>query len=86
MKKMTSKELAAYNASYFGIPVKWMPIHNRYMSIPTNQWPQSLVDFAQEVSKRVGWCGDVAACAVADWIKQEKNAGRLPRRRIKRAV
>ena len=74
---MTRAEIDAYNASYFGIPVEWVPLVYKYMKMPTNQWPQSLQDRATEVSNRIGWCGDVAACTVADWVKEEKAEGRL---------
>ena len=75
--KMTPAEIDSYNASYFKIPVGWMPIHNQHMNMPTNQWPESLQQLAKETAKRIGWSGDVAACTVAKWIRQEKKAGRL---------
>ena len=74
---MTSKEIDKYNAAYLGIPMEWMSMYNNFISMPMNQWPQSLVDFCTEVTNRIGWCGDVAACAVADWMKEEKAAGCL---------
>lgn len=74
---MTREEINSYNASYFGIPVVWMEEHNKFMGMRPSEWPQSLTDFCTEVSSRIGWCGDVAGCAVADWMKQEKATGRL---------
>jgi hypothetical protein len=63
-----------YNAGYFGIDVEWMPLHNYYMGAYFKsgvKWPQELTDHCNEVYRRIGFCGDVMACAVADWMKMK---------------
>lgn len=40
------------------------------MNIP--QWNKSLNEFVQAKCKVVGFSGNVLACAVADWIKQQE--------------
>ena len=68
---MTPTEINQYNASYFGIPVERMTEHNALMKMYMSAWPQELKDFCQEVFNRIGFCGDVCACAVADWLKTQ---------------
>jgi hypothetical protein len=75
---MNKAEIDAYNASYFGIPVAWMPLHNYFMTAYRHkgvEWPQELTDFCNAVYQRIGFCGDVMACAVGDWLKTQGQAG-----------
>jgi hypothetical protein len=64
-----------YNAGYFGIPVEWMQLHNHFMKAYFDRgsvkWPQELTNFCEAVYRRTGFCGDVMACAVADWMKEK---------------
>ena len=60
-----------YNASYFEIPVERMKEHNALMSMYICAWPEDLKSYCKAVSEKIGWCGDVAACTVADWLKTQ---------------
>jgi len=68
-EKWTLDEIDQHNASYFGIPIDRMPEHNRLMSMPMNEWPDSLREHVNGVCRELGACGDVIACAVAGWLK-----------------
>lgn len=70
-RTMTDEQRDSDNASYFGIPVGLMPKHNRLMSMPTGQWPAELLAFVRAQPGPL--CGDVVACAVADWLKRNPD-------------
>lgn len=59
------------NAGYFKLPLKHMWIHNLLMSIPMGKWPKELQEFVKEECQRMGVCGEVIACSVAEWMKKE---------------
>lgn len=42
---------------------------NKYMNMPMGQWPESLKDTCKTVSDRIGWCMDVCAETINDWLK-----------------
>lgn len=35
---------------------------------PQSEWPESLADHVNATVRRLGICGDVVSCAVADWV------------------
>lgn len=60
-----------HNAAYHGIPLAWIERYNELMGMSMNAWPTSLQQFAQTVFDKVGFCGDVCSCTVADWMKEQ---------------
>jgi len=64
-------ETDKYNADYFELPIERMKEHNALMQMYTAAWPEDLHAFCKAVSQKIGWCADVAACTVADWLKTQ---------------
>jgi hypothetical protein len=45
---MTRAEIDAYNASYFGIPVEWVPLVYKYMAMAGKDWSSGFDDSGVE--------------------------------------
>ena len=66
--KRKERDRKRYNADYFRTLVDLMPKHNRLMAMSMRDWPESLKQAAKAKCDSLGFCGDVLACAVAEWL------------------
>lgn len=64
----TRRSIDKINAQYLGLTQREQREHNDLMRAPIDQWPQSLRDHMHNYPGGVK-SGDVAAVALADWIK-----------------
>ena len=65
----------AINMEYLGLENNEMHLHEELMEQEMRYWPESLQALAKDTVNRVGLCGDVMACVVADWIKGKRLTG-----------
>lgn len=68
----TEKSRAEYrknNKSYLKLDDDQCDMHLEVMNMKMSDWPPELRAYCQEQSKVYGFCGDAAACWVADWLR-----------------
>ncbi len=70
---MNDEKRDAYNREYFGITVAQQQRHNELMAMKICDWPPALGEYVQAKCNRIGFCGDVVATAVADWLKKNNS-------------
>jgi hypothetical protein len=61
------------NMEYLNLDQEQYKRFNELMFSNMSLWDNSLKSFVQERCRQVGFCGDVLACAVADWVRQEET-------------
>ena len=64
-------DIREHNKRYLGLNDEQYDEHCRLMQLKMSDWPSALWEFVKGVTQEVGLCGDVVACAVADWLKNE---------------
>ena len=57
------------NKGYLKLTDDQCDMHMDIMSMKTNEWPESLKTMCKQEIDKVGFCGDVVACVVADWLR-----------------
>jgi len=67
---MTTFDVAAHNKRYLGLNDDQYNRHCELMGMKTTKWPDDLWEVVTETTQSIGVCGDVIACAVADWLKE----------------
>lgn len=67
MKVMAQTEHERYCQS-LGLKAQEGYMHKDLMTTKMMHWPETLLAFVEQRTKRIGFCGDVISQAVADWI------------------
>ena len=66
---MSEDERLKYNMGELDCTYREAEIHGMLMQLPCNLYPKSLTNYISKQSKIYGWCGDVHAECVIDWMK-----------------
>ena len=63
-----------HNKQYLDLNDEQYDKHCKLMQSKMVDWPDDLWEYAKGVTEQIGACGDVFACAVADWLKRKERA------------
>jgi len=72
------KDLTPLNTPQaLGVPAERLFEYYWLMSLPMNEWPDSLKEFCSYRVSMSGWCADVASCFIAEWFGKTNENNRF---------
>ena len=65
------RNIRDHNMQYLGLTEFEIILHEAIMQMPVNINPESLTEHIKKTSQEVGYCGDVHAVCVVEWLKEK---------------